>query len=49
LKQQLNSMHEGKAEVEVVLGTCINELREVLNVIKVQTGGFSAIDEETKA
>lgn len=48
LKRKINANNEENAELEVVLSTCINELRDSLNICKVTTNNFTNIDIETK-
>lgn len=48
LKRQINANNEDNAELEVVISTCMNELRDSLNICKVTTNNFSNVDQDTK-
>jgi len=48
MKRSINANNEDNAELEVIISTCINELRDSLNICKVTTNNFTHIDAETK-
>jgi len=48
LKRSINANNEENAELELVISTCINELRDSLNICKVTTNNFTNVDLETK-
>lgn len=48
IKRRINTNNEENAELEVVLSTCLNELRDSLNICKVTTNNFTNIDVDTK-
>jgi len=48
IKRRINTNNEENAELEVVLSTCLNELRDSLNICKVTTNNFANIDVDTK-